>query len=252
MATDLHTFPSGPVPVADDALLDEVAALAADLVRPDLQCGITLREFRSVRIAGSSDVSARRCEAVQQAERFGPGLTALEENRVVVVAHTGRTRRWPAWRDAAVHEGFRTAVALPTPVGRGVDAAVVLYDAAPAPWERGELRRAAAFVRQVARVAALEMEVGRLHCLTEELFAGVSARDAIGQATGIVMAQRSCGPEEALGVLRRAAEHRGVQLRDLAAMIISEVARADTIRSSMFDESPAPREVVGTRARQLP
>lgn len=250
--TDLHTFTSRPVPMADDALLDSIAAQAGDLVRPGLQCAITLREFRSTRIAGSSDVTARRCEATAQAERSGPAQTALEESRVVVVAHTGRTRRWPAWRDTAVREGFRTAVALPAPVGRGVDVAVVLLDPAPAPWERDELRRATTFARQVARVVALELEVGRLRCLAEELFAGVSARDTIGQATGIVMAQRSCGPEEALGVLRGAAEHRGLQLRDLAAMIVAEMARADQIPPSLYTESPAPRDVVGTRAHRLP
>ena len=252
MTTDLHPIPDARVPAADDALLEPVARRAGELVRPGLSCGVVLREFRSVRLAGSSDVAARRCDAVQQSERSGPALTALDDGRVVVVAHTGRSRRWPAWRDAAVHEGFRTAVALATPAGRGVDVAVVLYDPVPAPWERTELGRAVAFTQQVAQVAALALEVRRLQCLTEELFAGVSARDAIGQATGIVMAQRGCGPEEALGVLRRAAEHRGVALRDLAAMIVSEMARADQIRSSMFDESPVPRESVGTQARRLP
>jgi ANTAR domain len=250
--TDVHARPSRPLPAADDALLDELARHAADLVRPGVHCGITLREFRSLRTAGSSDLRVRRCDAVQQAERSGPGLAALDEHRVVVVAHTGRTRRWPAWRDAAVREGFRSAVAVPAPVGPGVDVAVELYDDTAAQWQREELRRATTFTVEVARVVALELEVARLRCLSEELFAGVSARDVMGQATGIVMAQRHCGPEEAMGVLRRAAEHRGIHLRDLATMIVAETTRSDQMRSVLYDEATVPRPAVVLPTHRLP
>jgi ANTAR domain/GAF domain len=249
--TDLHIHGARPTAPTDDALLDELTHQARDLVRADVECGVVLREFRGLRLAGSSDVRVRRCGAMEQADRRGPGLTALEEDRVVVIADIRRTRRWPSWRDAALGQGFRTAVTLPAAVAPGIDAAVELLGATTESWQRTELRAAAAFARQVARVVALELEAARLQCLSEELFAALSARDAIGQAAGIVMAQRSCGPEEALGVLRSAAEHRGVVLRDLAAMVVSEMARSDAIRSSMFDETPAPREAVGTQARRL-
>jgi hypothetical protein len=250
--TDLHD--PGPrsvpttVPTTDDALLDEVSRHAGALVRDGLECAVVLREFRSSRVAGTSDPRVRRCGAVEQADRSGPGLTAIEEDRVVVVAAIGRTRRWPSWRETAVREGFRTAVAVPAAVGPGVDAAVVLYGATDAPWQRHELRAAAAFACDVARLVALELEVGRLRCLSEELFAAVSARDVIGQATGIVMGQRSCGPEEALAVLRQAAEHRGIMLRDLATMLVSEMTRSDVIRAAMFADGPNRRTAVGTEA----
>ncbi len=246
--TDVHASgPHGPrqPPRTDDELLDEIAGHAGDLIREGLECGVVLREFRSPRMAGTSDPRVRRCSAVELADRSGPGLTALEENRVVVVADIGRTRRWPLWRDTAVREGFRTAVALPAAVLPGIDVGIELYGDSTSSWQRPELRSAAAFAREVARVVGLELEVGRLRCLSEELFAAVSARDAIGQATGIVMAQRTCGPEEALGVLRRAAEHRGVMLRDLATMVVSEMMRSDAIRSSMFEETPPRRTAVG-------
>ena len=249
--TDLHVPGPRPAPAADDALLDELCRSARDLVRDGLECGIVIREFRSARMAGTSDRRTRRCAAVEQADCSGPGLTALEENRVVVVADLSRTRRWPSWRDTAAGEGFRTAVALPAAVRPGIDVAVELYGSTAESWQRRELRAAATFAREAARAVALELEVARLRCLTEELFLAVSARDAIGQATGIVMGQRGCGPEEALAVLQRAAEHRGVMLRDLSTMIISEMTRSDAISSSMFEEAPAPREAVGTQARRL-
>jgi hypothetical protein len=226
-------------PTPDGGLmLDDLSRQAADLVRPGLACAVTLREFRTLRVAGASDLRARRAGAVQQAEHAGPGLGALEEHRVVVMAEIGRTRRWPAWRDIAVREGFRTAVALPAPVSPGVDLAVELLGETPDPWQRDELRRAAAFAAQVARVAGLELEAARTRSVTEELYGALAARDTIGQATGIVMAQRTCGPEEALAVLRRAAEHRNLALRDVATMIVGDVARADQIGAAMFTEAP--------------
>jgi hypothetical protein len=189
-------------------------------------------------VAGASDLRARRSGAVQQAEHAGPGLAALDEHRVVVMAEVARTRRWPVWRDAVVHEGFRTAVALPAPVAPGVDVAVELLGDTVDAWQRDELRRAAAFAAQVARVAGLELELARTGSVTEELYGALAARDTIGQATGIVMAQRTCGPEEALAVLRRAAEHRNLALRDLATMIVGDVTRADEIGAAMFTEAP--------------
>jgi hypothetical protein len=235
--TDIHatirpTTPDGGL------MLDAPAGEAADLVRPGLACVVTLREFRCLRVAGAGDVRARRAGAVEQGEHAGPGLAALEEQRVVVMAEIARTRRWPAWRDAAVREGFRTAVALPAPVSPGVDVAVELLGEDPYPWQRDELRRAAAFATQVARVAALELELARVRSVTEELYGALAARDTIGQATGIVMTQRTCGPEEALAVLRRAAEHRNLALRDVATMIVGGVAGADQIGAGMFSETP--------------
>jgi hypothetical protein len=249
-------------PITPDGalMLDDLARQAADLVRPGLACAVTLREFRTLQVAGASDPRARRCGAVQQGEHAGPGLAALDEHRVVVMAEIARTRRWPAWRDAAAREGFRTAVAVPAPVCTGVEVAVELLDESPDPWQRDELRRAAAFAGQVARVAGLELEVARSRCVTEEFYSALGARDIIGQATGIVMAQRTCGPEEALAVLRRAAEHRNLALRDVATMIVGDVASADQIGAAMFTEAPpsfvappaVPQPASGERARRSP
>ena len=237
--TDLHDPGPRSVPTTDDALLDEVSRHAGDLVRDGLECAVVLREFRSSRVAGTSDPRVRRCGAVEQADRSGPGLTAIEENRVVVVADDrpdpalallagdGRPRGLPHRRRGPGRRAGRgstppsCSTARPTPQ-----------------WQRRELRAAGAFACDVARLVALELEVGRLRCLSEELFAAVSARDVIGQATGIVMGQRSCGPEEALAVLRQAAEHRGIMLRDLATMLVSEMTRSDVIRAAMFADGP--------------
>jgi hypothetical protein len=257
--SDVHGV-TRPITPDGGLMLDDLARHAADLVRPGVACAVTLREFRTLRVAGASDRRARRAGAVQQAEHAGPGLGALEEHRVVVMAEIARTRRWPAWRDAAVREGFRTAVAVAAPVCSGVDVAVELLGETLDPWQRDELRRAAAFTAQVARVAALELEVERVRSVTEELYAALAARDTIGQATGIVMSQRTCGPEEALAVLRRAAEHRNLALRDVATMIVGDVARADQIGAAMFTDAPssfaaapppAPR-APSRGARQLP
>jgi hypothetical protein len=249
--TDTHAT-TRPVTADGGLMLDELARQAADLVRPGLACAVTLREFRCLRVAGASDPRVRRTGAVEQGEHAGPGLAALEEHRVVVMAEIGRTRRWPAWRDAAVSEGFQTAVTVPAPVSPGVDVAVELLGETPDPWQRDELRRAAAFAAQVARVVGLELEVARVRAVTEELYGALAARDTIGQATGIVMTQRTCGPEEALAVLRRAAEHRNLALRDVATMIVGDVARADQIGAAMFTEAPPSFVKAQTPASEVP
>jgi hypothetical protein len=244
--TAIHAM-TGPMGSEDGLGLDDVARQAADLVRPGLACTVTLREFRCLRVAGASDARARRSGAVEHAEQSGPGLAALDEHRVVVMAEIARTRRWPAWRDVAVRDGFRTAVAIAAPVGPGVDVAVELLGEEADAWQRDELRRATTFAAQVARTAALQLEVARLRSVTEELYGAFSARDTIGQATGIVMSRRTCGPDEALAVLHRAAEHRNLSLRDVAAMVVGEMARADQIGLGRFaDPLPLPTPAAPT------
>ncbi len=46
----------------------------------------------------------------------------------------------------------------------------------------------------------------------------------VGQATGIIMAQRRCSPDEALQALIKISNDRNVKLREVARMVAEAVA----------------------------
>ncbi|WP_067829881.1 ATP-binding protein [Actinomadura kijaniata] len=68
-----------------------------------------------------------------------------------------------------------------------------------------------------ALAAARERRIGHLE-------SALDSRATIGQAVGIVMARRRCGPDEAFAELTRMSQHRNVKLRDLAGEIVRTVS----------------------------
>ena len=64
------------------------------------------------------------------------------------------------------------------------------------------------------RCAALEHEVDTLQRALE-------SRDVIGQAKGLVMAARACGPDEAFDVLVQQSQYENRKVRDVAADLVA-------------------------------
>src|SRR5690606_28438462 len=61
--------------------------------------------------------------------------------------------------------------------------------------------------------------------LTDHLRAALTSRSVIDQAIGIVMARERCSADEAFDVLRRGSQQRNTKLRDVAADLVSAVAK---------------------------
>jgi AmiR/NasT family two-component response regulator len=57
-----------------------------------------------------------------------------------------------------------------------------------------------------------------------QLHDAIQSRTIIGQATGIIMARRRCGPDEALNVLVKISNDRNIKLREVARMLVEATA----------------------------
>jgi AmiR/NasT family two-component response regulator len=57
-----------------------------------------------------------------------------------------------------------------------------------------------------------------------QLHEAVESRTLIGQATGIIMAQRRCGPDQALKVLIKISNDRNIKLREVARVLVEATA----------------------------
>jgi len=76
---------------------------------------------------------------------------------------------------------------------------------------------AALLLDGVIRRVSQEQVIAQLHDAIE-------TRTIIGQATGIIMAQRRCAPDEALSVLVKISNDRNIRLREVARMLVEATA----------------------------
>ncbi|MET7998314.1 ANTAR domain-containing protein [Amycolatopsis sp. NPDC005232] len=78
-----------------------------------------------------------------------------------------------------------------------------------------EPRHAPEYPEVAAVVEALAMENAQLR-------EALQTREVIGRATGLLMAQRRCGPDEAFGLLTKLSQDTNTKLRDVARAFLDD------------------------------
>jgi hypothetical protein len=142
--------------------LDDFALRAGGQLGGDTEVCITLRHAGADRLAASSSDRAARCDEVEYATNGGPCVTAADVMRVVLVPDIDADDRWPAWRQAALDEGFRSAAGVPAHVADGVEIVLNLYADRVDAWDRPAVLRADTYAQHVALTIGLCLEVSRL------------------------------------------------------------------------------------------
>lgn len=204
--------------------LSHIARIAVAVIPDGPSCGITvIRDGQLVTDVYEGSVPAWVHNS-QYERGDGPCLQALRTRSEVVVQDLAAEERWRGWSPVALEGGAHGVYAHPLEVGGDVLGVLGLYAHEPDLFPE-EVRRIAA---QFATPAALLL-AGVLRRLSQDeviaqLHAAMSSRSVIDQAIGIVMAQRRCGPEEALGALRRMSNDSNVKLRDVAANLVASLA----------------------------
>lgn len=101
-----------------------------------------------------------------------------------------------------------------------------MLDPIPRPWICAPDVQDGAQPSAAAACPADCREKARLEQQVEDLKRALSTRDTIGAAVGILMVQRSCGPEEAFELLRRASMRENRKVVDLAKMLLERMRDA--------------------------
>ncbi len=204
-----------------------VAQSAAGSLPGVVAASVTLRRAGRAVTVGASDDSARRCDEAEYAADSGPCLTAADDGRTVVVADLRTETRWPAWRAAAVAEGFGGAAAFPVLSGDDVAVALNAYCSGPVDWSDATVVVGERYAAELSRVLAWSVRLVDLAQTTMDLRSALESRAVIDQAIGVVMAQNRCAPDEAMDLLRAASQRQNVKLRDLARDVVLRVGGAE-------------------------
>jgi hypothetical protein len=199
---------------------------------------ITLAYTRAERVTlCATDDTAARLEDLQDVLGQGPGQEAYRSGQAVAATlASAAPSRWPMFAEAARAAVGRAALyAYPIRPDGEVLGVLTLYQATPRPLHYEETE--AQFLADALGVALL-----RDPCAQTETGAGPWAgRARVHQATGIVIAQLSIGPDDALALMRAHAYAHATSLDSIADQLIGrqlDFSSADSGTDIHGNETP--------------
>jgi GAF domain-containing protein len=205
-------------------VLDRVVYSAADLVPEADFASVTLRKGKSeFETPVSTDAIATRLDEVQYRTGEGPCVDATRhDGDGIAVDHDLRNSpQWPRFGPAAADLGVRSVICfglLPNAPAPRLGA-LNLYSREPSALTEVDrdvgLLLAAHAGAAIAAARSLEAADLRVTNLERALL----SRDVIGQAKGMLMAQRGITAEEAFDVLRSASQNLNIKLAHIAEAI---------------------------------
>jgi hypothetical protein len=168
-------------------------------------------------------------DALQQQTNEGPCLDAIAHRLIFYADDLSKDLRWLHFAPLATRAGIRSVLALPlsADTDRG---ALNLYARYPSAFGVVDRAKAALLVS----MANLALSVAHSHEDGERraanLHAGLSSRETIGEALGILIERERITARQAFDILRRASQHLNVKLREVAQNLVDTGEDPDTGR----------------------
>jgi GAF domain-containing protein len=221
-----------------ETFLQQLTELAAGLSEPPASCGITVRRDGQPVTVTSSDVRASALDESQYETDQGPCLHSMRTGQTVVISDVATEVRWPVYMARARKQGLMSSLSLPlAPQGTSVGAMnIYRFDQAQA--FDSELRQGyEIFAAQAAGALHLATLQTRQTELRNQLEQALTSRSVIDQAIGILMAEQRCQAEEAFHLLRLRSQSSQQKLRDVAAVLVTQVGGDPLAVGKPFDRS---------------
>lgn len=215
----------------------ELARRAAAVLGSEVEASFIVRQYGVAVRAGSSSGAAGRCDQAESLADSGPCIDAIELMAVQVVPVIEDEKRWTAWRDQAVREGFVSGLAVPARVDDHVAVALNLYARAPNPWSPGLLTAADGYAQIAAAMVRLHMGLAEFEDGAAGYYRRMSDTVIIERSVGAIMQTNDCAEPEARWILESASRHRNVSRREVAETIL---------RALVVSEAPQPETDSGT------
>ena len=193
-----------------EATLQAITAAAVTTVPGADECSISyVIGRRQVEPRAATGELPRHLDALQQELGQGPCLDAIWENRVVRVDDLRTDDRWPAFAARAAEQGIGSMLCFQLFVAGDQLGAMNMYSRQPHAFDLESPETGQIFAGHAAvALAGAEHE--------EQLRAGMTSRDLIGQAKGILMERYRLTAHQAFDVLSRASQTLNRKLVDIA------------------------------------
>jgi hypothetical protein len=206
-------------------VLERVVVVAAVLLPAADFVSISLRKGdREFLTPVTTDELAMRLDEIQYETQEGPCVDATRTGGtgLSIDGDLGVSQTWPKWGPAAAELGIRSVVAIglmPTTPAPRLGALNLYARAAHALGDIDhDLCLLLAAHAGAAVIAVRSIETADMRA--DNLQRALLSRDVIGQAKGMLMAQRNISAEEAFEVLRVASQSLNVKLTAIAEAIV--------------------------------
>jgi GAF domain-containing protein len=199
----------------DCVMNDIVRAAVASLPGID-HAGVTIIQRSGEYVTrASTDPLVIELDALQYSLGEGPGVYAMEAERLVAVNNVLRVQCWPRYIPRASELGLRAQVGLQLVLDGHKIGGLNLYSTEADEIHPDVVDGAELF----AAHAALALGFARRN---EELHTALGTRMIIGQAVGLVMAEFTVLEDQAFAYLRRVSSMTNIKLREVAASIVDK------------------------------
>jgi GAF domain-containing protein len=175
--------------------------------------GVTvLRGKRRLETPESTGPDAAACDQLQYEFGQGPCLDAFDTNTAVRVDDLAEDERWPRFAEKATELGIRSVLSVPLMTPKGILGALNLYAHKPSAFD-GD-------AEVIATVFATHAAIALFHAeLEANLRMGLSTREEIGRAVGILMERHRVNAARAFDMLVYASQHSHRKLRYIALWV---------------------------------
>ncbi|MFP3581469.1 GAF and ANTAR domain-containing protein [Arthrobacter sp. SIMBA_036] len=204
----------------------ELTAVSASLLGGDtpLLCAITVERSDGPATVASSSERARRLDERQYSFDDGPCLTALRQQRVVLIPDLEADERWRRYALAVTPDGVRSVLAVPIATDPGAQAALNCYALAVDGFGPETVALVTEHAASLSRILRLALRVHATEPYPEHLRSALQSRAVVDAAVGLVMLQNRCSHDEALGILQMAARHSDERLHVIAQDLLKHAA----------------------------
>lgn len=230
MGIETHHYVATPIGVAfglvalgrdeepsAEHLLHQLTSLAVHLLPGCAGAAFTVWDGgRPVR-SSLSHVDLAALRDLPRSASEDPERQVAVHGRPVIIQDTLRPGKWRAFGASATGFGIRSVVIEPITAG-DLRATFGFYATWPYAFDERDLALIARQTGSVLRDAERNEELVNG---VRELRASLRARSVIDQATGILIAERSCSAEAAFAELRRISNQGNVKLAEVARQLVS-------------------------------
>ncbi|SDF02881.1 GAF domain-containing protein [Blastococcus aurantiacus] len=207
-----------------DTALELVTTLAATTTAGTLGAAVTLVDEHGKRSKAASNAAAEQADALQYEFDEGPCLTAWATREPVRIDDTTTDGRWPRWNQAVSRLGVRSVLSTPLVTGDESIGAMKVYCERPMNYGPHDEQVMRLLASQAAILLANTQSLVEARRLSRQLTDALAGRDAVAQATGVLLAQGAANRQEAFATLAATANRTGRPVEEIASALLSLVA----------------------------
>ncbi|MFC7483583.1 GAF and ANTAR domain-containing protein [Luedemannella flava] len=200
--------------------LTQLLKFTVDAVAGCDSASVTLHQHGRVVDAVSSDAVAAELDDIQFAAGIGPAPEATHSEHPVYVADLAAASRWPVLTATAAELGVSSVLCYALSIARPAQwselGALTLYGTAPDAFSDDDQEFGSILAAYAAITVAMAQRRDEIDRREAALHRGLSTRDVIGQAKGILMERQRLSAGDAFDLLRRVSQRLNRKLADVA------------------------------------